>query len=78
MKLEEFHPRYRVHIQWRWPRVFDSLAGAIAYIRGLNPVWYQLEQRTDDGEWVTLVSLNRSRQRGNFFYTEGPDYDKLL
>lgn len=77
MKLEDFHPRYRVHTIANWPRAFDSLAGAIAFIRGRDPLWYMLEELTDDGDRVVIVSPERSRQRNNFFYTEGPDYDEL-
>lgn len=77
MKFEDFQPRYRVHIIMQWPRVFDSLHAAIAYIRGRDPLWYMLEQLGDDGQWVTVVEQGESRQRGNFWYLEGPDYDEL-
>lgn len=77
MTLEDFRPRYRVQIILKWPRVFDSLAAAIAYIRGRDPHWYILEQLGDDGKWTTIVSLDSSKQRADFFYLEGPDYDEL-
>lgn len=51
---------YRVHLQARRPRRFNTLAGAITYIRCMEPLWYYLDE-WKDGEWVFLVRSDESR-----------------
>jgi hypothetical protein len=55
---------YRVHIMARWPQVFDTLAGAIGYIRNTAGLWYALEEKNADGPWRWLVGAWESRDRG--------------
>lgn len=56
---------YRVHIMAQWPQVFESLAGAIGYIRNRAGLWYMLDQKQPDGSWKTIVDAQESRDRGD-------------
>jgi hypothetical protein len=51
---------YRLHLQAQWPRRFNTLAGAIAHIRYMLPLWYVLEEWQGDA-WEVIVSRDESR-----------------
>lgn len=52
--------KYRLHLQARWPRDFETLAGVIAYIRYKNPLWFMLEERRG-ASWEVIIGSPDSR-----------------
>jgi hypothetical protein len=52
--------KYLLNLQARVPLVFETLAGVIAYIRQMNPLWFMLEELRDES-WEVMIYSNNSR-----------------
>lgn len=56
----------RVSTMADWPLLFHDLQGAIRYLMGRGPLWYELEQKTVYGDWKVLVSRSQSRHNNDY------------
>lgn len=57
---------WRLHLQAEWPMVFADLASVIRELIRRDPLWYALDQRTNDSRWEPIIHRTRSYGPFNF------------